>query len=292
MKKNIIVFIIGISITAVIFQLLLQTDQELSKTPPKRIQTQTVKTKPLGQDILDNQVKKLAKNVSTALTNEQLFISLNNYKTSTTKIINSFPKAELNLYLKKISNELNECLKKDFCGTTPDADGYFDEGQTPGHKLLARSLQTLNELEDLDLEGLELESFLEYSNELILSQTAELFSKSNPSQEETISFLKKTTNLDGDNKSSVFISLLKENINKEDIVTELANQLKNSDNYSIVSFFQRIHSVDISEDQVTRLVGSSCHIKENQISWNSFKHNLGKYSKSKGYSIDVSQTCL
>ena len=294
MKKNILVFSIGIILTAALFKILLQTDQELSKDTPSRTQADTISTvvnKPLGQEILDTQVKKLAKNIDTALTNEQLFTNLNDYRISTQKIIGSFSKEELTSYLKKVSNELNECLKKDFCGTTPDKDGYFDDSQTPGHKLLARSLQILNEMEEVNLVELELESFLEYSNELILSQAAELFSKSDPSEEETISFLNKATQLGGDYKSSIFISLLKSNMSKDLIVGELSKQFKGSDNYSVISFFQKLNEVDLSAGEVRDLLSSSCHIKENKISWNSLKYNVSKYSKEKGYSLDVSQVC-
>lgn len=295
MKKNIIIFIIGITFVIAIFQLLLETDKELTESPQKRIQPQTKlpsNNPHLGGEILDSQVKKLAKKISSELTSEQLFYELNNYRVSTTTIIKNFKSEKLNNYLKNITSELNECLKRDYCGTKPDSDGYFDENQTPGHKLLARSLEILNEMKDVDLQDIDFESFLDYSNPLILSETAELFSKTDPSDEETITFLNKASKLDGDFKSQVFLTLLKTDMKKDLIVSELAKQLKDSDNYSIVSFFQNVQEIDLSSSELTELISSSCHIKENKISWNSLKYNLDKYSEKKGYSLRVSQVCL
>ncbi|WP_127716977.1 hypothetical protein [Halobacteriovorax sp. HLS] len=299
MKKNALIFFIGISAVAVVFYLLLKTDQELNSPKATRSQTPHIEKKlkkeaHLGEEILNSEIKHLAKQIEKSISNSEYFNSLNDYRKKPEEIIKSFSATELKNYLINLSSELNNCLKKDFCDTKPDADGYFDENQTPAHKLLGRSLLILNKSNDDLQEDIPFLDFLSYNNEDILVNTSELFLKSSPTQDEFDDFLKKTRGLQGGSKSIVYKTLLmnKNDPNRSYIIEEFTNQIKDSEPNTIISFFQSIKGLNLSEEELEKLASASCQLKENQITWNSFSHHFNKYSEEMGYSLSASQICL
>jgi hypothetical protein len=297
MKKNIIIFILGMAAVAAIFYIVLQTDRDLDQSKRSRIipvQENTEKqTTALGEEIITEQVEKLAKELEVSVSKRDTFIKLNDYRITPKKFLKSQNSPDLIKYLKGTAKDLNKCLKEDFCGTRPDADGYFDANQTPGHKLLARTLEILNESDTKELDEIEFLDLLDHNNEKILSNATELFSKSNPTDEELKSFLEKSRTLGENYKTEVFYTLLSNSskMNRSMIIEELALQLKSADPYSIVSFFQKLEKLDVNQSEIELITKSGCHLKDSEIAWNSFSHNFKKYTKKNSISLTIEEVC-
>lgn len=304
MKKIIPTFLVlSLIVLVILWQVNLkstpQTSQSSSglkdKNVPSKKSNDSVKH--LGDDILQKNIVKLASKLDILISKDEVFKQLNNYRIDVKDLSLNIPKEKLIHYSKKLSLKLTKCIKKDFCGTTPDKEGYFDETSTPAHSLLARSLELL----DLNLEGNETDlseipfnELIQIENTKVLKNTASLLLKSNPSDSELEDFLDLSQDLDGAKKQVFFTTLI---INsspnqRESVVSSLAAQFKSSDPYSIVAFFQKINDLSLTREELIKLASSGCHLKmENEISWNSYRFHLKKYIDEKRMDIDVNQIC-
>ena len=107
------------------------------------------------------------------------------------------------------------------------------------------------------------------------------------------SFLEKTRTLAENYKSTVFHTLLSrgDQLDRKTIIEELASQLREADPYSIVSFYQKLSSLKLDESEVEKISKSGCHLKENEMAWNSFKYNFKKYVESKSMQLTIQEIC-
>ena len=176
MKKNIFVFIIGISACIAIFYLLYSTDKSIDQrsmtSPTKEKDTPTKVSS--EDDIIKKQIHTLATNLEIPPDADKLFNDLNNYRIEISDLKKNLNKDFVKKYVKTQSKKIITCLKKDYCGTKPDADGYFDEFSTPGHILLSRQLRLLNAmLEDGDLspDELDFSELVKFENKKFMNST-------------------------------------------------------------------------------------------------------------------------
>ncbi|GEM_PF-4158306 len=299
MKKNIIVFIIGMSACAALFYLLYSTDKSIdqrSVTPPRTKKESTIQVQS-EDDVTRGQINKLATNLEIQPDADKLFNDLNNYKIEISDLKKNLNKDFVKKYVKDQSKKIIKCLKKDYCGTKPDADGYFDEFSTPGHVLLSRQLRLLNSMlenGDLTPEELDFSELVKFENKNILESSAELFIKSNPSESELGTFLDNSSHLEGSKKQAFYFKLIgsSNNSQREILISNLSEDLKKSTPYSVVAFFQKISSLQLNEDELLVISKSGCQLKEdNEISWNSFSFNFKKYVAENSFDLLLDEVC-
>ncbi|WP_372655066.1 hypothetical protein [Halobacteriovorax sp.] len=299
MKKNIFVFIIGISACIAIFYLLYSTDKSIDQrsmtSPTKEKDTPTKVSS--EDDIIKKQIHTLATNLEIPPDADKLFNDLNNYRIEISDLKKNLNKDFVKKYVKTQSKKIITCLKKDYCGTKPDADGYFDEFSTPGHILLSRQLRLLNAmLEDGDLspDELDFSELVKFENKNILESSAELFIKSNPSESELGTFLDNSSHLEGSKKQAFYFKLIgsANQSQREILISNLSEDLKNSTPYSVVAFFQKISSLQLNEEELLVISRGGCQLKgENEVSWNSFSFNFKKYVAENSFSLLIDEVC-
>lgn len=299
MKKNIIVFIIGISACLAIFYLLYSTDKSIDQRSMNSsiIEKETIKDPRQEEDIVKGQIQKLATNLELPPDPDKLFKDLNNYKIEISDLKKNLKKDFVKKYVKEQSQKIIKCLKKDYCGTKPDADGYFDEFSTPGHILLSRELRLLNamlENGDLSPDELEFSELVKFENKNILESSAELFIKSNPSESELGEFLDSSSHLEGSKKQAFYFKLIgsANESQRAILISNLSDDLKKSTPYSVVAFFQKISSLKLSEDELLTISKGGCLLKEdNEVSWNSFSFNFKKYVTENSFDLLIDEVC-
>ncbi|PIK13718.1 hypothetical protein [Halobacteriovorax sp. JY17] len=298
MKKNIIVFVLCLIACLAIFYLTYSTHSEIDQRGNASSTTETQSEKaPIGDDILNQQIQKLATNLEVKVTEDKLFQDLNNYKIEIEDLKKNQSKSFVKNYVIKQSAQLVKCLKKDYCGTKADPDGFFDEFATPGHTLLSRELRLLNTmLDDGDLapSDLAFSELVKFENKNILESTADLFLKSNPSESELGTFLDNSSQLEGAKKQAFYFRLIgRANTSQREIlIANLAEELKKSTPYSVVAFFQKISSLKLSEEELVTISRSGCPLKEdNEISWNSFSYNFKKYTSENSFDLFIDEIC-
>lgn len=300
MKKNIATFLIGLIACTAIFYLVYSTDKSIDEGPTTSSRSSDTTPKviaPVGEDILDKQVHKLAENLEVKVSADELFKGLNNYKIEISDLKKGQSKSFVKKYVLAQSKKLTACLKKDYCGMKPDPDGFFDEFSTPGHVLLSRELRLLNSMlenGDLNPDELEFSELVKFENKNIIESTAELFLKSNPSESELGEFLDSSSHLEGSKKQAFYFKLISSSTRdqRDILISQLAKELSSSTPYSVVAFFQKISSIDLSEDELVTVSKSGCQLKQNnEVSWNSFSYNFKKYVTERSFDILIDEVC-
>ncbi|WP_157765661.1 hypothetical protein [Halobacteriovorax marinus] len=300
MKKNIFVFIIGLIACSAIFYLVYSTDQSIDQGISKRSDSERVtkeESLPTGDQIINDQVQKLATNLEVKISEDQLFTGLNNYRVEIKDLKKGLKKDFVKKYVSSQSKKLLNCLKVDFCGMKADPDGYFDEHSTPAHVLLSRELRLLNEMlefGELELNELDFSELIKLENKSIIESTAELFLKADPSQTDLESFIATSSHLEGAKKQTFYFKLIKaaSSSQRDLLIDSLAKELKTSEAYSIVAFFQKISSLKLDESELITISKSGCHLKEdNEVSWNSFSYNFKKYVTENSFDILLDEVC-
>ena len=298
MKKNIIVFIVCLAVCSAIFYLTYSTNSDLDQRASSPVVSDVTRTAaPIGEDVLDEQVQKLATKLEVEVTEDKLFADLNNYRIEISELKKNQSKSFVKSYVIKQSKKLVSCLKENYCGTKPEEDGFFDEFSTPGHTLLSRELRLLNSmLEDGDLGPTELQfsDLVKFENKNILESTAELFLKSNPSESELGEFLGSASHLEGAKKQAFYFKLIgsASQSQREVLISNLSEELKSSTPYSVVAFFQKISSIELTEDELITISRSGCPLKgDNEVSWNSFSYNFKKYTTENSFDILLDEVC-
>ena len=215
-----------------------------------------------GLEILRNDRAQLEKKLSTEVLKDPSWDKVNDFTVS----IDDLVSANNSLYLFKLSSstviQLNNCLKKDFCGmqTRNEDDAYFD---------LMLEL-TQNENEDVQVLAIEI-----------------LKKNQNENSNSLMSIIE---NYSGNAKANALVEFSKNKMLDDRLVLidGLEKTFAFNDINTVLSVIEKLDEMNLSKEDLIRTSKNLCHFKSNSKNihnWKMINYDLGKLS------IDLENIC-
>ena len=249
-------------------------------------------------NVLKTDAIRFKKNFKKEILQNENWNNLNNYSISEKELINQNNAADFFRLTSASMVELVSCLKKDFCGMERrnSNDAYFDELNTPGHILLARSLrlfiETLrvcpglkNEI-DWDL----IKELTDSSNENVKVSAIDILKNYNIKNIDNESLFKIVDNYNGNAKAEALTLLAEGNSSDERILllNSIAKSFAIDDPNTVISVVDKMNTIKLSSDELSKVSRNLCHYKEKgnlNPNWLVIKFYMGKVN------VDLKSVC-
>lgn len=243
------------------------------------------------ESILEKDKKILENNISKEILSDENWVKINDYSLAVKELVNINNSRSLFRLSKQSVNDLSSCLKKDFCGMErkDENDSYFDETKTPGHILLGRNLEILNETLDKnpELSGQVdwdvIRELTDSSNEKVQVLAVNLLKNHNSTEGSTDNLLKIADNYKGRAKAAALVDISSNN--SEDAHARLLNSISKSfssdDPNTAMSVMEKLPQMHLSMREMEMVANYLCHYKEQgseDHNWKMIKYQMGKYS--------------
>lgn len=242
-----------------------------------------------GAEILANDQMVLEKNLSPETLNDKNWEQVNDYTLSAKNLVTKDNARELFKLTQVSAKDLAFCLKKDFCGMEKrnDDDSYFDENKTPGHILLARNLEILQESLRKDnhlkreLNFDLLRSLTESENEKIQVIVLELLKDYDAGTADAGKLLEIADNYKGNAKANAFekIAAIENAGDRSLLISSIEKSFMQDDPNTVISIVEKIKKMNLNEREIEKISQSLCHFKENGAddpNWKMIKYNMKK----------------
>lgn len=233
--------------------------------------------------------KKLKEKVARKSTEAELLERIQDFSKNAKEIVPNL-KPEWQKEGKDLLKQLEDCQGRDYCGMSPDDDGYFDESETHARKHQLRLLELLNAsyeeskdqkfLMDSDV----LNSFLKSGNERLIAQSL----KQLAAKKELEASLGKLT---GPSTTRALL-LLSKQVSKEELVGLIESALDGSDGYTVVNVFESLHKLQFDESGFIAILKRVCHLKSGlPQNWKPIEAISKQIAKERNFQSHSSTVC-
>jgi hypothetical protein len=241
-------------------------------------------------------LKKYETQLDEKLTESRTWKEIQDFSTPSAILLyeKKLDKEKLKNIISKTIPKTIQCLKKNFCGVTPDKDdGYFDPNNTPGHKSIERLLQiTNNHYNELDVQGLitqeDLIELIGFEHSEISELATSLWIKGENSIPE---LLERSEQWKGESGAKIY-ALLSNKIPKDErsnFIESLKKTLSSKDPYTLLSIVEKLKVMPLTIDEFREILVPVCQFqyKEDQKhNWLAFRKNISDTAIANNSTLD------